>query len=34
MEYDPYSYEIDEDPYPTYRWLRDAARYYQSRQRR
>jgi cytochrome P450 len=25
MEYDPYSYEIDEDPYPTYRWLRDAA---------
>ena len=23
MEYDPYSYEIDEDPYPTYKWLRD-----------
>jgi cytochrome P450 len=23
MEYDPYSYEIDEDPYPIYRWLRD-----------
>ncbi len=23
MEYDPYSYEIDEDPYPAYRWLRD-----------
>jgi cytochrome P450 len=23
MEYDPYSYEIDEDPYPTYRWMRD-----------
>jgi len=23
VEYDPYSYEIDEDPYPTYRWLRD-----------
>lgn len=24
MEYDPYSYDIDEDPYPTYRWLRDV----------
>jgi cytochrome P450 len=23
MEYDPYSYELDEDPYPIYRWLRD-----------
>jgi len=23
MEYDPYSYEIDEDPYPIYRHLRD-----------
>ena len=23
MEYDPYSYEIDEDPYPIYQWLRD-----------
>jgi len=23
MDYDPYSYEIDEDPYPVYRWLRD-----------
>jgi cytochrome P450 len=23
VEYDPYSYEIDEDPYPIYRWLRD-----------
>jgi len=22
-EYDPFSYEIDEDPYPTYRWMRD-----------
>jgi len=21
--YDPYSWELDEDPYPTYRWLRD-----------
>ena len=25
MEYDPYSYEIDEDPYPLYRFLRDEA---------
>ncbi|MGH0030759.1 MAG: cytochrome P450 [Myxococcota bacterium] len=24
MEYDPYSYAIDEDPYPVYRHLRDA----------
>lgn len=23
--YDPFSYEIDEDPYPTYRWMRDQA---------
>jgi cytochrome P450 len=23
MEYDPYSYELDEDPYPVYKWLRD-----------
>jgi cytochrome P450 len=23
--YDPYSYEIDEDPYPLYRWMRDEA---------
>jgi len=28
MEYDPYSYEIDEDPYPTYRWMRDEAPLY------
>ncbi|MDX1511783.1 MAG: hypothetical protein R3249_10575, partial [Nitriliruptorales bacterium] len=21
--YDPYSWELDEDPYPTYKWLRD-----------
>src|SRR5207253_2747196 len=25
MRYDPYSYDIQEDPYPTYRWLRDHA---------
>ncbi|NNL67337.1 MAG: cytochrome P450 [Myxococcales bacterium] len=32
MEYDPYSYAIDEDPYPTYRWLRDEApAYYNER---
>jgi len=23
MQYDPYSYEIDEDPYPIYEWLRN-----------
>jgi cytochrome P450 len=23
VEYDPYSYAIDEDPYPVYKWLRD-----------
>ena len=28
MEYDPYSYEIDEDPYPVYRWMRDEAPLY------
>lgn len=27
-EYDPFSYEIDEDPYPTYRWMRDEAPVY------
>jgi cytochrome P450 len=25
MRYNPYAYEIHEDPYPTYRWLRDEA---------
>lgn len=25
MEYDPFSYELDQDPYPTYRWMRDHA---------
>jgi cytochrome P450 len=26
--YDPFSYEIDEDPYPAYRWMRDEAPVY------
>jgi len=30
MEYDPYSYEIDEDPYPVYRWMRDHAPAYRN----
>lgn len=30
MEYDPYSYETDEDPYPVYRWMRDAAPVYRN----
>lgn len=25
VSYDPYSYEIDDDPFPTYRWMRDHA---------
>ncbi len=25
MHYDPFSYEVHEDPYPIYRWLRDDA---------
>ena len=25
VEYDPFAYEIHEDPYPVYRWLRDEA---------
>jgi cytochrome P450 len=25
LEYDPFSYELDQDPYPLYRWMRDAA---------
>lgn len=28
MEYDPTSWEIQEDPYPVYRWLRDEAPVY------
>jgi cytochrome P450 len=32
VEYDPYSYEVHEDPYPIYRWLRDEApAYYNER---
>ena len=31
-EYDPFSYELDRDPYPTYRWMRDEApAYYNER---
>jgi cytochrome P450 len=30
MEYDPYSYEIDEVPYPVYRWMQDAAPVYRN----
>ncbi len=30
VDYDPYSYEIDEDPFPVYRWLRDHAPAYYS----
>ncbi len=25
LSYDPFSYELDEDPYPVYRWMRDEA---------
>ena len=25
LEFDPFSYEQDEDPYPVYRWMRDEA---------
>jgi cytochrome P450 len=25
VEYDPFSYELDRDPYPVYRWMRDFA---------
>lgn len=28
--YDPFSYEIDEDPYPVYRWMRDEAPVYRN----
>ena len=28
MIYDPFSYEIDADPYPVYRWMRDHAPLY------
>lgn len=30
LEYDPYSYELDEDPYPVYRWMQDHAPVYRS----
>jgi cytochrome P450 len=30
MEYDPFSYEIDHDPYPVYRWMRDRAPAYRN----
>ena len=29
-EYDPFSYELDHDPYPTYRWMRDSAPAYRN----
>jgi cytochrome P450 len=29
-EYDPFSYELDQDPYPTYRWMRDHAAAYRN----
>ena len=29
-EYDPFSYELDQDPYPTYRWMRDHAPAYRN----
>jgi cytochrome P450 len=34
LEFDPYSYEIHDDPYPTYRRLRDEAPAYFSKKRR
>lgn len=30
VEYDPFSWEQDEDPYPVYRWMRDFAPAYRS----
>jgi cytochrome P450 len=30
VEYDPFSYEIDQDPYPVYRWMRDFAPAYRN----
>jgi len=30
VEFSPYSYEIHEDPYPTYQWLRDNAPVYRN----
>ena len=30
MELNPFSWEFHEDPYPTYRWLRDHAPLYRN----
>jgi cytochrome P450 len=30
VEYDPFSYELDRDPYPVYRWMRDFAPAYRN----
>lgn len=30
VEYDPFSYELDRDPYPVYRWMRDHAPAYRN----
>ena len=30
VEYDPFSYEQDDDPYPVYRWMRDFAPAYRN----
>jgi cytochrome P450 len=30
MEYDPYAYEIHENPYPTFKWMRDNAPVYRN----
>jgi cytochrome P450 len=32
VTYDPYSYELDDDPYPIYRWMRDHAPVYRNEQ--
>jgi cytochrome P450 len=29
-DYDPFSYELDQDPYPVYRWMRDGAPAYRN----
>ena len=30
MEYNPFSFELQDDPFPTYRWLRDEAPLYRN----
>jgi cytochrome P450 len=30
VDYDPFSYELDQDPYPAYRWMRDFAPAYRN----